>query len=132
MYLTTATKKLQAFEQWEQHYCADVDKAYKMPDKKEKQQQQQPAGGQQQQQQPRQRVPPLRRPVEHPMWVNKRFTEVGLGLRAGLLYAAPLCFGEAWQCKATASKLFCLKHIAGMLQGASFYAVLWLQAGFLL
>jgi hypothetical protein len=74
MYLTTATNKLQAFEKWERHYCADVDKAYKLPDKQE-QQQQQPAAGEPPR--PRQRVPPLRRPVEHPMWVNKRFTEVG-------------------------------------------------------
>ncbi|WIA22113.1 hypothetical protein OEZ85_004454 [Tetradesmus obliquus] len=79
MYLTTATAKLQAFEKWERHYCADVDKAYKMPEKKEQQQQQQPGG---QQPAPRQRVPPLRRPVEHPMWVNKRFTEVAAELQS--------------------------------------------------
>jgi hypothetical protein len=77
MYLTTATAKLQNFREWERRYCADMDKAYKLPEEKkpQQQQQQQPGGGQQQ---PRQRMPPLRRPVEHPMWVNKRFTEVGL------------------------------------------------------
>jgi hypothetical protein len=76
MYLTTATAKLQNFKEWERRYCADMDKAYKVPEEKQpqQQQQQQQAGGGQQQ--PRQRMPPLRRPVEHPMWVNKRFTEV--------------------------------------------------------
>lgn len=80
LYLTTATKALQDHEHWEQRYCSDVEKAYKPPDR------QQQAAQQQEKQQAgsaRQRIPPLRRPVEHPMWRNMRTSEVRLGPDGG-------------------------------------------------
>jgi len=75
--LSTKSSFLQDYERWERQYCSKVDPSYRIVDKAAA-----AAGGGNAT--PSRRVPTARRqlqarPIEHPLWRNKRGTEVRPG-----------------------------------------------------
>jgi hypothetical protein len=77
--LSCASEYLQNADVWEYRYCVEVDPSYRPPDRSAA-----AAAGVGGAVTPSRRVPAPRRqlqarPIEHPLWRNKRGTEVGVG-----------------------------------------------------
>lgn len=85
MTLSTQAPFLEDAERWEREYCGKADTAYRIPDKAAAAAAAAAGGAAT----PSRRVPAVRRqlqarPIEHPLWRNKRGTEVGAAAAACL------------------------------------------------